>query len=107
MTRQLIIFAALAGLAAVAPALADVQSAVQSVKAIPRVIDAVPDPAGNLWVTVAPDPAVPWSQFAAVVCNVVRPHKARIFLVKMIDSGSVHSKQPKDWRMIGGANCGG
>jgi len=99
--------ALMAALSLAVPAWADIDSAVKAVGALPGVVNASPDSAGNLWVMVAPRAGVQWSQYAASVCLVVLPHHARIFLVKMIDVTSVHSKVPKDWRMIGAASCGG
>jgi len=108
MGRRLAAIAALAAAISLAnPAQADINSAVKAVDALPGVLGANPDNAGNLWVMVAPNPGVQWSQYAAQVCLVVLPHHARIFLVKVIDAGSVHSKAPKDWRMLGAASCGG
>ena len=99
--------ALMAAIGLAAPARADVDSAVKAVNALPGVVNSSPDSAGNLWVMVAPRAGVQWSQYAASVCLVVLPHHARIFLVKIIDVTSVHSKIPKDWRMIGAASCGG
>jgi len=96
----------LAAMLAAVPALADQLSAVNAVKGMPKVLDAVPDNAGNLWVSVVPDPKIQWNDYAGIVCKVVAPHRARIFLVKMVDNSSVHGKRPQDWRLIGGANCG-
>jgi hypothetical protein len=98
---------ALALALAVLPARADQQSAVAAVKANPNVIDAIPDNAGNLWVTVPAKAGIDWSRFAGLTCMVVQPHGARIFLVKVVDALSVRgTKDPKKWRLLGGANCG-
>ena len=105
MRQGWMVLAVMVALAAASPVLADANSAAQAVQAMPGVIDAIPDNGGNLWVTVAPNPGVQWSKYAAMICQVVKPHQARIFLVKIIDKTSVHSKSPKDWRMIGAADC--
>ena len=97
----------MAALSLTVPARADVDSVIKAVDAMPGVVGVSPDSAGNLWVMVAPRAGVQWSQYAASVCQVVLPHHARIFLVKIIDVTSVHSKLPKDWRMLGAASCGG
>lgn len=95
-------------LAVVGPAKADQASAVAAARQLPLVLDAIPDPAGNLWVTVMQRPSVQWNALATQVCQVVVPHHARIFLVKIVDFNSVRtSKKPSDWHMLGGANCGG
>jgi hypothetical protein len=97
---------ALALLMAAAPARADLDGAVRAVKAQPKIIDAVADNAGNLWVTALPDQTIAWSAYAGILCKVVVPHHARIFLIKMVDATSVGaSKKPTDWRLIGAANC--
>ena len=96
----------LAALLTASPALADMQGAVNVVKHQPLVMDAVPDNAGNLWVTVLPNASVNWSVYAAQLCRVVVPQRARIFLIKVVDVTTVpKSKSPHDWRLLGGANC--
>jgi len=90
-----------------APAWADQQSAIAAVRQNPNVVDAIPDNAGNLWVTVGADPKIDWNRFAMLTCTAVQPHHARVFLVKVVDAASVRlSKTPQKWRLLGGANCG-
>lgn len=104
--RALSAAVAAAALLAAAPALADVNTAVNLVKQQARVIDAVPDNAGNLWVSVLPDAGVNWNAYAALTCRIVVPQQARIFLIKIVDATTVHkSRNPHDWRLLGGANC--
>ena len=96
----------LAGLLAAAPAAADVQTAVAMVRAEPGVLAAVPDGAGNLWVSVLANPQVNWNGYAQVICRMVVPQQARIFLVKVVDVNSTHqSRNPRTWKLIGGARC--
>ncbi len=107
MTLRHLSFAVLlAALVAASPARATVDTAVAIVKQQPRVINAVPDNAGNLWVTVLPDSKVNWSAYAKLLCQVVVPQRARIFLIKVVDATTVpKSKSPQGWRLLGGANC--
>jgi hypothetical protein len=92
-------------LSAAVPALA-ASPAVELVKRQPRVVNAVADHAGNLWVTVVPDARVPWNEFASILCKMVIPFHERIFLVKIVDLSSVgQSSTPRNWRLLGGANC--
>jgi hypothetical protein len=93
---------------AAAPARADMQTAINLIKHSPGVLDVVPDNAGNLWVTVLPNGNVNWSAYAAQMCRIVVPQKARIFLIKVVDATTVaksKSKTSRDWRLLGGANC--
>ena len=97
----------MAALAFSTPALADLNSAVNMVKRLPQVLDAVPDNAGSLWVKVLPIPGADYMGYAKSLCTAIVPHHGRIFLVKIVDGTSVKSsKKPQDWRMLGGANCG-
>ena len=89
------------------PAAADPQSAMALVGTIPGVLKAQEDTAGNMWVVVNNNPQVPWNQVANNICKIVIPHKARVFLVKIVDVASITPKsKPKSWAMLGGANCG-
>ncbi len=89
------------------PAWADPQSAVAAVRAIPGVETASEDAAGNLFVFVKNSPNGQWNRAAAGFCKLVRPHEARIFLVKIIDRDTVKPKsKPTEWGMLGAANCG-
>ncbi len=96
----------LAGLLAAVPAAADLETAVALVRSQPGVLGAVPDGAGNLWVSVVANPQVDWNSYARLMCRMVVPQQARIFLVKIVDVNSTHrSRNPRNWKMIGGANC--
>lgn len=89
------------------PVAANPQSATATVRLIPGVINAMTDNGGNMFVFVQNNPQGQWNTAAEKICKIVRPHQARIFLVKMIDAASVNQKnKPKDWSMLGGANCG-
>lgn len=87
------------------PALADQVTALQAVRAQPRVIDAQVDNSGNLYVIVKPD-KVSWSQYAAGMCGVVKPHQARIFRVRVIEvTQANYSKPPGSWTRLAEADC--
>ena len=89
------------------PVAADPLSAMEAVRNIPGVLNAQEDAGGNLWVMVQNNPKTNWNDVAGVLCKVVRPHQARIFLVKMVDVATVVPKsKPKEWGLLGGANCG-
>jgi hypothetical protein len=89
------------------PAFADPQSAVQAVRSIPGVDNAFEDTGGNLFVLVRQNPSAQWNNVAVEICKIVRPHQARIFLVKMVDEATVAPKsKPKDWGLLGAASCG-
>lgn len=93
-------------LLAVVPARADQASAIQAVKVQPRVIDAQMDNSGNMYVFVKPEKA-PWPQFAAALCNVVKPHQGRIFRSRIIDVTQVnYGKPPGSWTRLAEADCG-
>lgn len=85
---------------------ADQASAIQAVRAQPRVIDALLDNAGNLYVSVKND-RMAWDQFASHLCAVVQPHHARIFRVRVVDVTSVAFGQPPGaWKKLTEARCG-
>jgi hypothetical protein len=89
-------------------AMADQASALKAVKAQPRVVDAVVDNSGNLFASVKPEAKVPWDQFAAQLCGLVRPHQGRIFSVKVVDLTSVTpARKPSEWRRLGESRCAG
>ena len=93
-------------LLAASPALANEQTAINLVRHEPGVLNAVPDHAGNLWVSVLPNNSMNWGVYAKALCQVVVPQQARIFLIKVVDATTVaKSKNPHDWRLLGGANC--
>lgn len=90
---------------AAAPAFADQASAVQAVRGLPKVIDAMADNQGNLYVSVKAEKQ-PWDQFATAVCNAVKPHKARIFTVRVVDVLTVAvSKKPASWKVLAESRC--
>ncbi len=93
-------------LLAASTALADERTAVAMIRHQPGVLNAVPDRAGNLWVSVLPNSKVNWSAYAQAMCRLVVPQRARIFLIKVVDATTVaKSKKPHDWHLLGGANC--
>lgn len=93
-------------LTAASPTRADQATAIQAVRAQPRVIDAQADNAGNMFVSVKSD-RVAWNQFADQLCAVVRPHQARIFRIRVVDVTSVAVGQPPAaWKKLAEARCG-
>lgn len=93
-------------LLAAAPALADQASAVQAVKVQPRVIDAQVDNGGNMYVLVRAE-KISWPQYAAALCQVVRPHQGRIFRMRVIElTQANYSKPPASWQRLAEADCG-
>jgi hypothetical protein len=88
-------------------ALADSMSAVGAVRTLPGVLNAVDDGRGNLWVAVQNRAGAQWNAYATEMCKVIRPYRARLFLVKVVDFTTIRPKsKPKDWLLLGGANCG-
>ena len=103
---RLSVIAVLGALALASPALADQASAVQAVKGQPRIIDALVDNSGNLFASVKPDNKIPWDKFAEHLCIVVRPHQARIFVVRVVDVTAVNfAKRPTEWKRLAEARC--
>jgi hypothetical protein len=89
------------------PAWADQASAVQAVRAQTRVIDAQADNSGTLYAFVKAD-KVPWDQFAGYLCQVTRPHQARIFKIRVVDVTKANfSQNPNNWPRLGEAACSG
>lgn len=89
------------------PAMADPQSALMAVRAVPGVVNAFEDRGGNLWVLVNNTQGARWNPAAANICKLVRQYEARIFMVKLIDAATFNPKnKPKDWTMLGAVNCG-
>ncbi|MEW5729630.1 MAG: hypothetical protein AB1918_17505 [Pseudomonadota bacterium] len=85
---------------------ADQATAIQAVRGQPRVIDALVDNAGNLFVSVKAERAA-WDQFANHLCEVVQPHRARIFRIRVVDVTTVAFGQPPTaWKKLGEARCG-
>jgi hypothetical protein len=96
----------LVGVSISGAALADQATALQSVRAQPRVIDAIVDNAGNMFVSVKGE-RVAWGQFADHLCAVVRPHQARIFRIRVVDITTVAAGQPPAaWKKLAEARCG-
>lgn len=97
----------LAAMLASTPAYADQASAVQAVKRQPKAIDAQVDNSGNMYVLVKAQ-NIEWSQYAGAMCSVVKPHRARIFHVRVIElTQANYSKPPTAWPRLGEAACGG
>lgn len=93
-------------LSVLAPAKADQVTAIQAVRAQPRVIDAQMDNSGNLYVFVKPE-KLQWTQLASGLCGVVRPHQARIFRVRIVEVTQANfSKPPATWSRLAEADCG-
>lgn len=101
------IFIAIVMLSAIAPAVrADQVSAIKAVRAQTRVIDVQADNTGNLYAFVKAD-KLAWDQFAIYLCQMVKPHQARIFKVRVIDVTKANfSQNPNSWPRLGEANCG-
>lgn len=100
------ILAALAAILAWNPAFADQASAIQTVKAQPRAIDAQVDNSGNMYVFVKPE-KVSWNLYASALCNIVRPHQGRIFRMRIIEvTQANYSKPPGSWPRLAEADCG-
>lgn len=88
-------------------ALADASSAVATVRTLPGVVSANEDGGGNMWVAVQNRSGAQWNAYAVGVCKMVRPHRARVFMVKVVDFTTIRPKsKPKDWLLLGSANCG-
>ncbi len=94
-------------LAVAQPARADQASAIQAVRSQTRVIDAQADNSGNLYAFVKAD-KVAWDQFAVYLCQMVKPHQARIFKVRVVDVTKANfSQNPNNWPRLGEAACSG
>jgi len=84
---------------------ADVASAVAAVRAKPGVLDALIDDRGNLWVVVKND-KINWDQYGIFMCQVVRPHQARVFMAHIVDVTSVgRGTKPQQWKNLSQVNC--
>lgn len=93
-------------LATATPARADQASALAAVRSQPRVLDATIDNRGNLYVVVKNDNAVNWTQYAALLCQLVRPHQAMVFQTHVVDLLSVgKGAKPNEWKALGTVNC--
>lgn len=87
------------------PALGDQASAIQALKAQPRVVDARADKSGNMYVLVKAE-NVSWSHFASAVCAFVRPHQGRIFRVRVVElTQADYGKSPASWPRLAEASC--
>ncbi|HTH15251.1 MAG TPA: hypothetical protein VL974_01250 [Magnetospirillum sp.] len=94
-----------AALLACGSAAADQATAIQAAKAQPRVIDAQVDNSGNMYLFVKPE-KIAWSQFAAGMCGVVKPHQGRIFRMRVIEvTQANYSKPPASWPRLAEADC--
>ncbi|OAN54046.1 hypothetical protein A6A04_12430 [Paramagnetospirillum marisnigri] len=90
-----------------APARADQATAMADIRSRPGVLDASIDDKGNLWVVVK-NANISWPQYAAFMCDVVRPHKARVFISRIVDVTSVgRGKKSSEWKQLAQAACGG
>lgn len=88
-----------------APALADQATAVQDVKGQPHAVDAQVDTSGNMYVLVKPG-SVNWSVYAAALCQVVKPHQARIFRIRIIElTKAINTKPPATWARLAEGDC--
>jgi hypothetical protein len=101
-----LILAALCLLLAFGPAQADQVTALASVRAQPKVLDASIDDRGNLYVVVKNETAIAWEAYAASLCRLVRPHQARVFQTHVIDMTSVgKGAKPAQWKRLAQVNC--
>lgn len=104
--RALSLFATIGLFASIASALADQASAVQAVRNHAHVIEARMDATGNLYALVKPDAKVPWEQFASYLCKVAKPHRGRVFKVRVVDVTKANfSQAPGNWPRLGEAAC--
>lgn len=97
--------AALVALAMPGPVRADQTTALEAVRTRPGVLDASIDDRGNLWVVVK-NANIAWDQYATFMCDVVRPHKARVFIARIVDVTSVgRGKKAAEWKQLAQAAC--
>ena len=76
-----------------------------AVRQQPKAVDVSVDKAGNMYILVKPE-GLKWSDYAAYMCKVVQPHKARVFRVRVIDITKAIRTQPADkWDRAGEAAC--
>lgn len=98
--------AALVAVSIAADALADEVSALRAVRSQPLVKEAALDGAGSLYVAVKADRAG-WGHYAGQVCQLVRPHHARILQVRIVDITTVSPAQPPTaWKRLAETKCG-
>lgn len=85
---------------------ADQATALASVRAQPKVLDASIDDRGNLYVVVKNETAVSWDAYGVAMCRLVRPHQARVFQAHVIDMTSVgKGAKPAQWKRLAQINC--
>lgn len=100
------VLAALAVFLAAAPAFADQTSALAAVRSQPKALDASIDDKGNLYVVVKDERAVSWPQYATIMCQIVRPHQARVFQAHVVDLTSVgRGTKPVQWKKLASVSC--
>ncbi|CUW39273.1 conserved exported protein of unknown function [Magnetospirillum sp. XM-1] len=88
-----------------AGAWADQATAIATVRAQPKVLDASIDDRGNLYVVVKNE-TLSWEQYGAAMCRLVRPHQARVFQAHIIDMTSVgKGAKPAQWKRLAQVNC--
>lgn len=101
-----LVLAALAVLLAAGPALADQASAVAAVRSQPKALDASIDDKGNLYIVVKDEKAVSWPHYATIMCQIVRPHQARVFNAHVVDLTSVgRGTKPVQWKKLASVAC--
>ncbi len=84
---------------------ADLATALEAARTRSRVLDAQIDDRGNLWVVVKNE-NISWEQFANYMCDVVRPHQARVFIAHIVDVTSVgRGKKSGEWKQLAQAAC--
>ncbi len=87
---------------------ADQASAIAEVRAQPKVLDASIDDRGNLYVVVKNETSIAWDQYGVAMCQLVRPHQARVFQSHIIDMTSVgKGAKPAQWKRLAQVNCSG
>ncbi|KAF0223727.1 MAG: hypothetical protein FD176_1753 [Rhodospirillaceae bacterium] len=104
--KRILFATAMMMMAVAAPARADQVSAIAAARQQPRVVDVSVDTQGNMYVLVKAE-TLSWPQYAAFMCKVVAPHKARIFRVRVIELTKAARTQPAaKWDRLGEASCG-
>ncbi|CAA7611881.1 conserved exported hypothetical protein [Magnetospirillum sp. LM-5] len=104
---KVLVAAAILMLSMLAPsARADQVSAIAAVRAQPKVINAQADNSGTIYAFVKADKAA-WDQYAAYLCQVIKPHQARIFHIRIVDVTKANfSQNPNNWPRLGESACG-
>jgi len=89
----------------ISSAWADQSSALADIKAQNYAVDAQIDTSGNAYVLVKPA-GLNWPAYAAAMCQLVAPHQARIFRMRIIDlTKANYSKPPATWPRLTEAAC--